>query len=365
MPNRRPGARRWTYAQSGVDRSEIARALGRLLAATRYRAPASHGRPLTAVGHYAGIVRVGRETIAITTDTVGTKVLLAEQLGRFEEVGEDAVAINVNDLAAVGARAVGLVDVINCARPDPTTFAALGRGIARGLRRARCHLLGGETAVVPEIVPGLDLGGTAIGFFPAGRRPITGARIRPGDRILGFPASGFHANGYTLLRRILERSGVDLRRPRPGGRRPLGTELLTPTRTYSEAVEAIADDRGTHGLAHITGGGVRNLVRLHRSVAFVLDGWPAPRGIYSWLRDLGSIADAELYQTFNMGIGFAAIVAPEARDRALAAVRRAGYPEAREIGHVERGRGVQLPGLDLSYEGYGATTASPTRGPRR
>ncbi|EQD45679.1 phosphoribosylformylglycinamidine cyclo-ligase, partial [mine drainage metagenome] len=220
----------WTYARSGVDRSEVARALAALVGAARYRASASHGVRVEAPGHYAGMLRIGRETIALTTDTVGTKVLLAEQLGRWEEVGEDVVAVNVNDLASVGARSAGLVDVILCRHPDPVTFAAIGRGLARGLKAADCSLLGGETAVVPSIVRGTDLGGTAVGFFPGRRRPITGERTRPGDVLVGLRSHGFHANGLTLVRRLLARGRIDLGRPRPGGRGPLGREILRPTR---------------------------------------------------------------------------------------------------------------------------------------
>jgi phosphoribosylformylglycinamidine cyclo-ligase len=187
VAGRRRGGRTRTYAASGVDRAEIAASLRALLGAIRSRAPSTHGRPVELPGHYAGVIRIGAQTLAATTDTVGTKVLLAEQLDRWEEVGEDLVAINVNDLAAVGARPAGIVDTIVCARPDRRRFRAIGRGIDRGLRAARCSLLGGETAVVPELVRGIDLGATALGFFPGRRRPITGARVRPGDRILGIP----------------------------------------------------------------------------------------------------------------------------------------------------------------------------------
>ncbi len=341
-----------TYAASGVDFSKRAEALAALLRAARYRAPPSHGRPRDAPGHFAGIVRAGRETLALTTDTVGTKVLLAERLGRWEEVGEDAVAINVNDLAAVGARPVGIVDTILCGRPDARTFRALGRGLARGLRAARCSLLGGETAVVREIVRGIDLGATALGIFPRGRAPVLGARIRPGDRVVGVPSSGFHANGYTLVRRILEEAEVDLRRPRPGTRVSVGAELLYPTRTYSGIADTLADLPGVHGFAHMTGGGVRNLARLSDRARFVLDAWPPPPPLFGWLRDLGGISEREMYETFNMGIGFSLVVAESAIGAVRHRLARAGAPDAREIGRVEAGTGVTIPPLGLRYAGY-------------
>jgi phosphoribosylformylglycinamidine cyclo-ligase len=342
----------WTYARSGVDRTSVQVGLAALLAGIRYRPPASSGKVLDVPGHYAGMVRIGRETIAITTDTVGTKVLLAEETGRWEGMGEDVVAVNVNDLAAVGARPCGLVDCISLARPRAPVLAAIGRGLDRGLRAAGCGLLGGETAVVPDLVSGTDLGGTAIGFFPPGRRPILGPRIRPGDVVIGIPSSGFHANGYTLVRRLVHQERVKLRLRRPGGSVSLEQELLAPTRIYVRPVEAVAADRDVHGLAHISGGGVRNLVRLHQKVRFVLDGWPEPEGLFAWIRDIGAITPVELYQTFNVGIGFVLVVAPSSSARLLRRLRRAGASDARVVGRIERGSGVDVPGQKLRYSGY-------------
>jgi phosphoribosylformylglycinamidine cyclo-ligase len=342
----------WTYARSGVDRTSVQRGLSALLAGVRYRPPRTSGTVLDVPGHYAGMVRIGRETIAITTDTVGTKVLLAEQTGRWEGMGEDVVAVNVNDLSAVGARPCGFVDCISLAQPRAPVLAAIGRGLDRGLRAAGCALLGGETAVVPDLVTGTDLGGTAIGFFPSGRRPVLGRGIRPGDDVIGIPSSGFHANGYTLVRRLVHQRGVKLRLRRPGEEISLEQELLAPTRIYVRPVEAIADLASVHGLAHISGGGVRNLVRLNRKVRFVLDGWPEPEGLFAWVRELGGISAEELYQTFNVGIGFVVIVAPSATSSALARLRRVGASDARLVGRIERGKGVDVPLQKLRYVDY-------------
>ncbi len=350
----RPSRRRVeaTYAASGVDRSAVARAVASLVSAAAYRAPTSHGRPIRAPGHFAGLLRIGRETLALTTDTVGTKVLLAATLDRWEEVGEDLVAINVNDLASVGARPAAIVDTVLCGRPDDRTFRSIGRGIRRGLARAGCSLLGGETAVVPDVVAGIDLGATAFGFFPRGRTPVLGDRIVPGDRILGVPSTGLHANGFTLVRQVLREAGIDPRKPRKGGRRPVGEELLRPTRTYSPISEALASLPSTHGFAHLSGGGVRNLPRLNPNVRFVLDRWPAASGLDRWIQATGGVSDREMYQTFNMGIGFAVIVGGAAVPAALHRLRGAGVRDAREIGTVQHGRGVDLPQLGLRYEGY-------------
>ncbi|HYB79749.1 MAG TPA: phosphoribosylformylglycinamidine cyclo-ligase [Thermoplasmata archaeon] len=347
-----PTHRTWTYARSGVDRSKVSSGLAALLAEVSYRPPPSAGRLVDAPGHYAGMVRIGRETIAVTTDTVGTKVKLAAELGRWEEVGEDIVGVNVNDLASVGARPSGLVDTILCRAPDPEAFGGIGRGLNRGLESARCALLGGETAVVPEIVDGIDLGATAFGFFPRGRRPVLGARIRPGDRLIGVPSSGLHANGFTLVRRLLRERSVDLLRPRPGAPRPIGEELLTPTRIYSSVGDELAETAATHGLAHLSGGGVRNLVRLHPKVRFVLDRWPEVPALFRWVQQLGALSDEEMFQTFNMGVGFVLVVSPRRLAETRRRLARAGAPDAVEVGHVEKGAGVTVPGFGLSFEGY-------------
>jgi phosphoribosylformylglycinamidine cyclo-ligase len=341
-----------TYAAAGVSRTKQAAAIAALVATVGYHAPSSSGRPVSLPGHYAGLLRIGRETLALTTDTVGTKTILAEAVGRWEEIGVDAVAINVNDLASVGARPAGLVDVISCLQPDPNMFEQIGRGIYRGLEAAQCSLLGGETAIVPELLKGVDVGGTAIGFFPPGRKPIVGDRIRPTDVLLGIPSSGLHANGFTLARKIVDRSRLGLRDRRPGADRRLGEEMLTASRIYVKASEALAGQSGTVGLAHISGGGVRNLPRLHRDVQFVLDRWPRPFGIFQWLKETGRIDLTEMYQTFNMGIGFVAVVRASFAAAALRRLWRAGYTDTLIVGHVAPGRGVTMPHFGVDYPSY-------------
>jgi phosphoribosylformylglycinamidine cyclo-ligase len=349
---RRRYRRTRTYASAGVDRERTARALAALLSTARYRAPPASGRSVPLPGHYAGLVRIGRETIAITTDSVGTKSILAEKLGRWEPIGVDAVAVNVNDLASVGARPAGLVDVISCRRADPTVFEQVGRGIYKGLREARCSLLGGETAIVPELVQGVDVGGTAIGFFPSGRKPVTGNRIRRTDVVLGIPSSGLHANGLTLARRVVDESGVSWRASRPDAPRSIGDELLTPTRIYVGAAEALADQNAVTGFAHISGHGVRNLLRLNADVRFVLDRWPRPFGVFQWLADTGGIRLEELYQTFNMGIGFVVVVRSSFEGEALRRLWRAGYTDTLVVGHVAPGAGIEMPQFGLNYTSY-------------
>jgi phosphoribosylformylglycinamidine cyclo-ligase len=161
-----------------------------------------------------------------------------------------------------------------------------------------------------------------------------------------------HANGLTLVRRLLAEHSVDLQAPRAGATLPIGREILRATRIYNPVSEALADRPETHGFAHISGGGVRNLVRLHPKVAFVLDHWPEPSGLFAWLRDLGHLEPHELYQTFNMGIGFVIVTQSAHRSETMRRLARAGAPDAIVLGRIERGSGVRLPHLGLEYEGY-------------
>ncbi len=335
-----------------MDRSAVATALSALLKGVRYRAPSTSGRVMDLPGHYAGLVRIGRETLALTTDGVGSKLLLALEMDRWEEVGEDVVAVNVNDLSAVGARPAALLDYVACRAPESAIFAAIGRGLDRGLRKARCSLLGGETAVVPDLVQALDLSGAALGFFPGRRRPVTGRDIHPGDLVVGLPSSGFHANGYTLVRRLLETHGVGLAERITGERAPLGRLLLTPTRIYTAAVEAVVESGMAVGLAHISGGGVRNLVRLNPRVEFCLDSLPPPQGVFQWVSALSELPPSELYQTFNMGIGFVLVVRPRFETSVLDLLARTGEPRARIIGQIRKGQGVRLPHEGVRYTSY-------------
>jgi phosphoribosylformylglycinamidine cyclo-ligase len=170
--------------------------------------------------------------------------------------------------------------------------------------------------------------------------------------LLGIPSSGLHENGFTLVRSIVSASKTGLNARRPEGKQPLGQELLTASRIYVAASEALADQSGTTGFAHISGGGVRNLMRLRTGVQFVLDRWPRPFGIFQWLADTGGIGLRELYQTFNMGIGFVVAVRPSFEAGALRRLWRAGFPDTLIVGHVAPGEGVTLPHFGVTYSSY-------------
>jgi phosphoribosylformylglycinamidine cyclo-ligase len=301
---------------------------------------AAGARPALDVGYFANVVPVAPNLgIAISTDGVGTKLLVAQAVGRFDTVGIDCVAMNVNDVVCVGARPVALVDYIALEQPMPPLLDALGRGLARGCELAGVSCPGGELAQLREMLRGarpgsaVDLVGTAIGTV-ALDRVIAGKDVAEGDVLLGLESAGLHSNGFTLARRAIERAGLalDAHVPELGG--ALADELLRPTRIYVRSVlDVLEAGLPVRALAHVTGDGLFNLVRTVRPVGFDIERWPAPPPIFGLVQRLGQIADEEMYRTFNMGIGFALVVAPAGADEARARLARTGE-RVHVLGHA-------------------------------
>jgi len=283
-------------------------------------------RPTLDIGYFANVVPVAPNLgVAISTDGVGTKLLVAQEADRLDTVGIDCVAMNVNDVLCVGARPIALVDYIALEEASPGRMDALGRGLARGCELAGVSCPGGELAQVREMLRGtrpgnaVDLVGTAIGVV-ALDRVLDGRAVRAGDILIGLESNGLHSNGFTLARRVLlERGGLKLDANVAELGTTLAEELLRPTHIYVKPVLQLLDAGiPVRALAHITGDGLFNLVRTAKPVGFDIEHWPAPRAIFSILQRLGSIADEEMFRAFNMGIGFALVVAPEAADDARA-----------------------------------------------
>jgi phosphoribosylformylglycinamidine cyclo-ligase len=289
-------------------------------------------RPVLDIGYFANVVPVAANLgIAISTDGVGTKLLVAQAAGRYDSVGVDCVAMNVNDVLCVGARPVALVDYVDVEAADAELLGPLGRGIALGCEQAGVTCPGGELAQVREMIRGVragrgfDLVGTAIGTV-ALDRVLTGDAVRPGDILLGLESSGLHSNGFTLARRaLLERGGLALDAHVPELGCALAEELLRPTRIYVKPVLA-ALDAGVpvRALAHVTGDGLFNLVRTARPVGFDIEQWPEPPPIFGLIQRLGGIADEEMFRAFNMGIGFCLVVPPDGAERATAVLETHG-----------------------------------------
>lgn len=282
-------------------------------------------------GHYAGLFRAGSSTLAIHCDGVGSKILVAEQLEKYDTVGIDCVAMNVNDIICLGARPLVLVDYLALAHEDAALVSEVMKGLQEGAKQAGCAIVGGETAILPDMIKGgkkpFDLAATCVGVVDG--EPLTGKKMKPGDAIVGLESSGIHSNGYTLARRLL-----DAKR--------WGAEMLEPTRIYVKPVLEMLGSCEMHGLAHVTGGAFSKLMRIgaYAHAGFLLDGMPETSGVMAELeKQVGS--DYEFYRTFNAGIGMCA-VCPEKDAAAVVAIAKKHGIGASVIGSITREEGVAL-----------------------
>ena len=337
-----------TYAEAGVSQDEKAAHISALVSELRYRRRGV-GRPLTRIGHFTGLVEFGRYALSLCTDGVGTKLIVANEMRKWDTVGIDCVAMNVNDMICIGAEPIAFVDYFAIESYDHEVARQIGVGLNRGAQAANVSIIGGEVAVLPEIVRGDDLAGTCLGIVDR-KKIIDGRSIRPGDVIIGLPSRGIHSNGLTLARRLLRDAALTVFDPVGATNERWGPTLLEPTAIYVKPILRALRGATIHGMAHITGGGVRNLVRLRPGVEFALTDPLEPHALFRELQALGGIDDAEMYQTFNMGMGYA-VVAPE---HDAPAILKALRPQvrARVVGEVRKGRGVSLPALGLRWRSY-------------
>lgn len=293
-----------TYAESGVDIHQENRSIEAMKAVLKSRRK-GFGAPMTEIGHYAGLLDMGSFALAMTTDGVGSKVLIANAISKWDTVGIDCIAMNVNDLYAIGAEPIAFVDYLAVEKVDPERAAQIAVGLARGAEISNMTIVGGETASLPEIIRGFDLAGTAIGIVDKDK-VVTGEKIQVGDALVGVPSSGLHSNGYTLARRIIAESKYTYFDAMPGGDSSIGEELLTPTRIYPEIVELVKKC-DVHGLAHITGSGLLKLRRIS-GLGFEITDPLEPQPVFRFLQEQGGVDDEEMYRTFNMGMGFLVVL---------------------------------------------------------
>jgi phosphoribosylformylglycinamidine cyclo-ligase len=334
-----------SYAAAGVDIGAGDRAVDLMRASV-----ARTARPevMGGIGGFAGLFDAARlasfrhPVLATSTDGVGTKVVIARRLGIYDTVGVDLVAMVADDLAACGAEPLFMTDYVVCGAVRPEQVAAIVSGVAQGCAEAGCALLGGETAEHPgHFGPDdFDLAGAATGVVE--KDGILGAsRVRPGDTVIAMASSGLHSNGYSLAREIVRQAGLSLEHDVPELGRPLGTELLTPSRIYARDCLALAAGCDVHAYAHITGGGLAgNLARvLPPGVNAVLDRttWTPP-AIFGVLAAAGAVPAAEMERVFNMGVGMTAVVARDGTDQALGILASRGV-DAWVLGEVTPGTG--------------------------
>jgi phosphoribosylformylglycinamidine cyclo-ligase len=335
-----------SYARAGVDIAAGERAVELIRAAV-----ARTARPevVGGIGGFAGLFDASKLTsyrrplLATATDGVGTKVVIAQQLGVYDTIGIDLVGMVVDDLVVCGAEPLFLTDYVVCGRVRPERVAAIVGGVAEGCVLAGCALIGGETAEHPgHLGPDdFDLAGAATGVVEADRM-LGPDRVVPGDAVIAMASSGLHSNGFSLVRRVLGAGmpGLDTSPQELG--RPLGEELLTPTRIYARDCLALASACDVHAFAHVTGGGLAlNLGRVlppHADAALDRAAW-SPPPVFGWLAKRGGIAGEEMERVFNMGVGMVAVVGAHDTDAALHLLASRGVP-AWLVGEIAQGTGV-------------------------
>ena len=331
-----------TYAKAGVDIDAGNRMVE--LIKPLVRATARRGADAE-IGGFGGLFDLKRAgftdpVLVASTDGVGTKVKIAIETGRHDTIGIDLVAMSVNDLVVQGAEPLFFLDYFACGQLDPETGAAVVSGVAAGCRQANCALIGGETAEMPGLYAAgdYDLAGFAVGA--AERGELLPRDVAAGDAVLGIASSGVHSNGYSLARKVVERSGLAWDAPAPFDRaRPLGQALLEPTRIYvNSCLAAIRETKGIKALAHITGGGFPdNIPRaLPADLGVTLDLAQVPAlPVFKWMAATGGIAEAEMLRTFNCGIGMVVIAEPGKAEAVAETLVRSGETVVR-LGEVAR-----------------------------
>ena len=344
-----------TYAQSGVDMEAGDRVVELIKPALRR----THGpRVMGAYGGFGAMFRLDFKerifrknykdpVLVACTDGVGTKVLLAIQMGRLDTIGIDCVAMNVNDLIVQGAEPLFFLDYLGLSRIRPEETASIIQGVARGCEIAGCALIGGECAEMPDIYKAgdFDIAGFAVGVVEA-KRTIEGDRVKKGDLIIGLPSSGVHSNGYALVRRIVKEAKLDLSKHHDdAGPGTLGDLLLEPTRIYAKAVlkalGAYRRKRAIRGMAHITGSGIPgNLPRAfgeHLDAVVDCASWTVPP-LFRFLQKHGGVAESEMWNVFNMGVGYCLIVHPDFAEGVMKKLRKSGE-QPFVMGRIAKGSG--------------------------
>ncbi len=328
---------KYSYKEAGVDIDLEADGVKTLINMLSYKRTGEHGM-LGGVGHFAGLIDFGDKVLSMCTDGVGTKMRVADDLQDWSTVGIDCMAMNVNDMYVMNIEPIAFVDYIATEGINKEQMVQIGVGLNEGARLANLNIVGGETATLKGMVNGLDLAGTCLGVQNRDA-VVTGEKVAVGDVIVGVPSTGVHSNGYTLARKVAEENG-GYATVLPSGR-TVGEALLTPTRIYSEVLD-VCRQVEVHGMCHVTGGGLLNFLRISDLGFSIEDPLEVPE-ILAWIAEKGQLSENELYRTFNMGMGFAFIVAPENAEKLISLI-----PGAKAVGHVIEEHKVLLRGQEIN-----------------
>jgi phosphoribosylformylglycinamidine cyclo-ligase len=347
------------YKTAGVDIDAAQSGLDKIIANIKktWPAPGALGAVKLDIGYFANVIDIGGIGLAICTDGVGSKSIIAQMMNRYDTIGIDCVAMNVNDAICVGAHPISMVDYIAIEKADADILGAIAIGLAAGAKQAGISISGGEIAPLKDVVRGFDLVGMAVGIVPLDRI-ITGRDLAPGDVIIGLESSGIHSNGLTLARHVLfERAELPIDHVFPELGIPLGQELLRPTLIYvPEILDVINNVPNVKALINITGDGLLNLPRVHADVGFLIDNLPSMPPIFGLIQRLGGVSNSEMFEVYNMGVGFCVLVSEKDAASTLSILQR-HVRRAQIIGRVieDEDKGVHLPRESLTGHGKAFT----------
>ncbi|MGC8609297.1 MAG: phosphoribosylformylglycinamidine cyclo-ligase [Thermoplasmata archaeon] len=299
-------------------------------------------------GGFTSLIDLGNFAISFNNDGVGTKTMIAEEVNKFDTIGIDCIAMNVNDAITVGSEPIAIVDYLAMKELDEEISRQLGIGFNVGAQIANVSIVGGETAVVPEIVNHMDVSAAVLGIVQKSQI-INGEKIKDGDIVFGLGSSGLHSNGYTTVRRVLKDNEIGMMDTFPGESKKTYEILLEPTRIYVREILDIMSIVNIKGMANITGGGFKNIGRM-KDLHYVIDDPAEPQNVFNQIMKLGNLTYSQMYEVFNMGTGFVVVIDPDDRVDFLNIMKN--RMPVKEIGHVENGSGVSIPKYDVEFSGY-------------
>ncbi len=323
------------YKQTGVDTAEADAGLNHIIARVQKTWPsAGLGRVVLPIGYFANVIEFDGVGLALCTDGVGSKTIIADMMRKYDTIGLDCIAMNVNDMICVGAKPLSLVDYIAVSHADAAMLDAIGAGLCEGAKIAQISISGGETAQLKDVVKGFDLVGMAVGRV-ALDKVIDGRHVRAGDIVIGVRSNGVHSNGLSLARKAFfenHRYSIDSKFDELAS--TIGEELLRPTDIYvPEAMEILQQIDGVKALANITSDGLLNLARVAADVGYVIDRLIDPHPIFGLIQRHAGVDDGEMFEVFNMGIGFCYVVDPADADRTMSILKTHGRV-AQRIGYA-------------------------------
>ena len=337
-----------TYSESGVDIDLEAVTVSKL--ADKLKSTLKYRDIITDSGHYAALVKLGDKAIAMSTDGVGSKILIAEMLNKYDTVGIDCIAMVVNDILCVGAEPIALVDYLAVEKPDPERASEIAEGLVKGAEESKIAIIGGETASLPGIIKDFDLAGTGIGFVDVDKI-ITGEDIQPGNVLIGINSNGIHSNGYSLARKALfDDAGYSIDDKMPNGKTTIGEELIRPTELYVKPIVSLFNENyNINGLAHITGGGFTNLRRLKKGVGYEINNLPEVPEIFKVIYEQ-NVDIKEMYKVFNMGVGFVVICDENEAENIMNTIKE--HCDCQIIGKVTDDEKITVTAFDGSIIEY-------------